>query len=67
MDKVIAFIGALALGLVILIYTKQIVDIAGNSSWAESKIGAGGTYTLWKLFGVFVIIFGFLYAVGTFN
>ncbi|KKP88023.1 MAG: hypothetical protein UR93_C0024G0002 [Berkelbacteria bacterium GW2011_GWA2_35_9] len=67
MDRILTFIIALGLGLVIIIYTKQIVDMAGNSQWAESKLGAGGTYTFWKLFGLLVILMGFLYAIGTFN
>lgn len=67
MDRILTFIVSLALGLAIIVYTKQIVDITGNSGWAESKMGAGGTYVFWKLFGLLVIVMGFLYAVGTFN
>jgi len=44
MDRILTFIIALGLGLVIIIYTKQIVDMAGNSQWAESKLGAIGTF-----------------------
>jgi len=39
----------------------------GHADWAEKYFGTGGSYTVWKIVGILVIVLGFLYAVGTFN
>jgi hypothetical protein len=62
--RVIYFAVALALGLFILIKTYTWVSWTGKSSWAETKIGAGGTYTMWKAAAVAIIIFGYLILIG---
>lgn len=63
-SRLLIFVGSFALGFIILRYNKYVVDMAGKSEWAEEKLGAGGTYTAWKLFGIAIIIFGFLWAMG---
>jgi hypothetical protein len=60
---ILTFIG----GIGIIRYAEPIVRSVGHMEWAERTFGAGGSYTVWKLAGVFVIIVGFLYAVGKFN
>ncbi len=51
-------------GLAIIRYAEPIVRAVGHMDWAERTFGAGGSYTVWKIAGVFVIIAGFLYAIG---
>lgn len=43
------------------LYTYPLVRIFGHNAWAERTFGAGGTYIMWKLGGVIVII-GALFA-----
>lgn len=53
------FFGALVVGFLCIIYSKPITDNTGRMDFAEKIIGGGGTYTMWKLIGVVLIIFGF--------
>jgi len=55
------FILCLGLGFFAIYYSKWLVDSLGRISFFETKIGSGGTYTFWKLLGVALIIFGFIY------
>lgn len=65
--RIVAFILTFAAGLGIIRYAEPIVRTFGHMDWAERTFGAGGTYTVWKITGVLVIIFGFLYAIGRFD
>jgi hypothetical protein len=47
------------LGMVMEIYTFQIVRLFGHMSWAEEKLGQGGSFTAWRLFGLAAILIGF--------
>lgn len=62
--KVITFIVLFAAGVLILKYTEPIVRMVGKSSWAEQHLGAGGTYNMWKIIALIVMLFGFLYLIG---
>lgn len=64
LSRILIFLVSFALGLIIVRYNKYVVDAAGKSQWAEQKLGPGGTYTAWKIFGIVIIIFGFLWAIG---
>lgn len=55
------FIG---LGYLVVWKTTQIVNGFGRIAWAENKLGPGGTFTFYKLFGVGLIVFGFLVMTG---
>lgn len=61
--KLLVFALTLIVGLLILKYLDKIVYTLGKSEWAETKIGTGGTYTMWRLFALFIIIGGFLFAL----
>ena len=54
---------AIALGIVLVIKTPWFVENFGTSAWAEEHLG-GGTYTFYKLFGVFIIIIAMLGMTG---
>ena len=38
------------------LYTYPLVRLFGHNSWAERFFGEGGTYVMWKLGGVMLII-----------
>ncbi len=44
-------------GFLLLTHSYQITQIFGHQEFAERYLGAGGTYTMWKLFGI-ILIFG---------
>lgn len=54
------------LGILILVYKERIVFTFGKMDWAEQRLGAGGTYNIWVLIGLGVIIGSFLYMIGSF-
>jgi hypothetical protein len=62
--KIFIFIIALVAGLYFLVKSEYIVRVIGHNAWAEKYLGAGGTYLMWKLLGILVIILGFLYLLG---
>lgn len=58
--RLILLILALVVGVLIERFTERIVNFIGASGWAERTFGPGGTYTMWKLIGLIVIIVGLL-------
>jgi hypothetical protein len=59
--KIIVFFIFTIIGILILKYTEPIVRVVGKMQWAENRLGMGGTYTVWKLIGVVVIIGSLIY------
>lgn len=51
----------IAIGFGLIKYSYQLVSFFGHVPWAEQRLGGGGTYTLYKIAGVAVIIFAMLY------
>lgn len=56
----------MTLGFLVIKYSYQIVQYFGKVGWAERYLsgGFGGTYFMYKLVGVLVIIFALLYMFG---
>jgi hypothetical protein len=52
------------IGFGLIKYSFQIKNFFGDVSWAEQHLGGGGTYTLYKIVGVAVIILSLLYMFG---
>lgn len=50
-------------GLLILKYMDRIVYTVGKNQWAEQKLGTGGTYTVWKLAAIGIMVLSFLIAL----
>ena len=55
----------LAVGLSLIIKTKQVKDFNGNFNFAEKWFGMGGTYSFLKLLGVLIMVATFLWLTGT--
>ena len=62
--KILVFIIMFAVGLVIMKYNEPLVRTFGKSYYAEKYLGMGGTYTMWKLIGIAIILVGFAYMLG---
>ncbi len=65
--RFLVFVLSFAAGLWIIRNSEWLVRTFGHAGWAERLLGAGGSYSVWKLGGIVVMILGFLYAVGTFR
>jgi hypothetical protein len=65
MRIVVGLIGII-IGIMIVKKTYQLVEFFGKSSWAESKLGGGlgGTYVLYKIIGVVIIVFSAMHMLG---
>lgn len=67
LERVIIFLVAFGAGVLIIKYTEPIVRIVGKSAFAEKHLGMGGTYNMWKIIAVVVMVVGFLFLIGAIN
>lgn len=65
--KWLILFGGNLFGFILVRYSRQLVNIVGQNSWAERKLGPGGSYTMWKILGVICIVFAFTYFTGQIN
>ncbi len=63
--RIIVSIILVAVAILILKYTELIVRNVGKSDLAEKYLGMGGTYNMWKLIAVAIIIVAVLYVTKT--
>ena len=65
--QLLSLIFGFGLGILIVVYHRTIVRMVGLNSWAERAFSSGGTYTMWQLIGIGVIIATLLYVTNSFN
>ncbi|PLX26469.1 hypothetical protein C0581_04360 [Candidatus Parcubacteria bacterium] len=60
------FVGifVMVVGSLMVIKTQWFVSNFGHSEWAETKIGSGGTYLLYKVLGITFIILALMGMTG---
>lgn len=63
-ERIIVFLIAFGVGVIILKYTEPIVRTVGKSVFAEKYLGMGGTYNMWKIIAIVVMVVGFLFLIG---
>lgn len=55
-------------GVLLVLKTEWFIQNFGTSAWAEEHFGlSGGTRTMYKLIGIALIFFGFLFVTGMMN
>lgn len=59
--KILIFLVCVGLAILILKYTEPLVRMIGKMSWAENRLGMGGTYTVWKLIAIGLIMGSLVY------
>lgn len=59
--KFLVFVAAVIIALLIMKYTEPIVRLVGKNDLAEKYLGMGGTYTMWKLIALLIVIVALLY------
>ena len=42
-------------------WTMRAVRMVGKMGWAESRVGMGGTFTIWKIIGIIAPLLAILY------
>lgn len=67
MDRILVAVIGIPLGMAIMIYRYPIIKLFGKVSWAEEKLGGGGSFTLVILFGLAIWVISLMYALGTFQ
>ena len=56
------------IGLPWTIYYKKLTELIGlKIAWAERYLGSGGTYTAYFIFGIVLMVLGFLIGFGVIN
>jgi len=55
---------AIAVGAIMFIKTPWFVNSFGRSAWAEANLGSGGTYNLYKILGMVIIVASLMWATG---
>lgn len=63
---ILGLIGA-ALSILLIVYRVRVRQFIGQISWAEQKIGPGGTYAVLVLFGIFGFFFSLAYMTDSFG
>lgn len=59
--KLIVLVAGFAIGTAFIKYNFQLTQLFGHNSLAERYLGEGGTYSMWKLLGVGLIIAAIIY------
>ena len=59
--KVIVSLVVIALGFYVMTHSYQLTRLMGYNDFAERYLGTGGTYSMWKLIGVALIIGSLVY------
>ncbi len=54
--KFLVLVVGLSVGVSLMKYSFQLTQLFGHNSLAERYLGDGGTYSMWKILGVIVVI-----------
>ena len=61
--KILEFIGFLIAGFALIYFAYPLANITGRQDWVEKYLGSGGTITFYRLLGLLIVIFGFIFLV----
>lgn len=56
-----------AAGFLIVWKTRKLIEVFGYNTWAETKLGGGGTMLLYKSIGIIIVFIGFMWATNLWN
>lgn len=60
---IVIFIVGIGVGIALMRYSYQLTQLFGYNSLAERYLGQAGTYTMWRLLGLIVIIATLWYVI----
>ncbi|MCI0479939.1 hypothetical protein L0Y59_05330, partial [Candidatus Uhrbacteria bacterium] len=58
--RIVIGLAIAAAGTFMVLKTRILLDFFGPISWAEAKLGGGGSNLLYKLIGIAIALIGFL-------
>jgi len=61
--KVLEFIGILMLGFALIYFSYPLFNITGRQDWIEKYLGPGGTITFYRLLGILIVVFAFIFLI----
>jgi len=64
LTKILVALISVTLGSLLVIKTKTFYDFFGTMDWAQHYLGAGGSRLMYKIIGILMILFGFMYLTG---
>ena len=67
MQQIMLGLVGIAIGIVMVVFARVLVNNLGSSSTIERYLGGGGTYTAWRIGGILMITIFFLYMTGLLN
>lgn len=65
--RILVGLAVVGLGVIMVYKTQWILSLVGRIPFAEKMFGGGGTRTFYKLFGVVIIMVGFLFVTNLFD
>jgi len=60
--RILIGLALVAIGFVFVWKTRKFIETFGSISWADAKLGGGGTNIMYKTIGLILILVGFLWA-----
>jgi hypothetical protein len=63
-SQILVGIIGIVVGIVLVIYSRKLVEWFGTMATAERYLGYGGTYTALRIIGIFLVIIFLLYMTG---
>ncbi len=63
-SKILIGVLVIAFSIYVLARTERFVRLIGHSPWAERYLGSGGTYTMWRVGAIIIIILAIVYMFG---
>ena len=64
--RILVFIIGAPVGFWVVRYKDRIVNMVGKMELAEKYLGDGGTYNMWVVIGMGIILGSFMYMIGIF-
>lgn len=61
--KFLEFFGILVLGFALVYWAFPLSNITGSQDWVEKYLGPGGTITFYRLLGMAIAIFAFVFLI----
>jgi len=64
LSKILIFLIGMAVGILVMMYNRFFAHLVGTNSFAEKTFGGGGTYIMWQLIGLLIVIITIVYIFG---
>ena len=65
--RILTTLFLIVVGVAVMKWSEPLTNMFGRNDIAERYLGAGGTYTMWKIVGVIFILVSFFVLTGDFK